>query len=166
MQDKTMEGKSIQSGLATVGAGFLFAIGLALSGMTQPSKVIGFLDVTGAWDPSLIFVMGGAVGLNLITFRLILKRPKPLLEERFDLPWRKKIDVPLVLGAALFGAGWGLSGYCPGPALVSLSASLGSSIRPLVFVAAMMAGFAIEHVAMRSLSGLNPSADPTSAKPT
>jgi len=120
--------------------GWLFAVGLGVAGMTQPAKIIGFLDVAGAWDPSLLFVMGGAVALGLVAFPWVLKRPSPVLEERFALPDKAAIDRSLLAGAALFGVGWGLSGYCPGPALVSLV-----TFKPsvLVFVACLLAGLGI-----------------------
>jgi uncharacterized membrane protein YedE/YeeE len=116
--------------------GLCFGVGLILGGMTLPSKVVGFLDVTGDWDPSLAFVMGGALVVHLALYRWILRRPAPLLDVRFHLPTRRDLDPRLFAGAAIFGAGWGLAGYCPGPALVSVAA--GS--RPLTFVAAMIAG--------------------------
>lgn len=111
-----------------------------MAGMTQPAKIIGFLDVAGAWDPSLLFVMGGAVALGLVAFPLVLKRPSPVFGERFALPDKAGIDRSLLAGAALFGVGWGLSGYCPGPALVSL-VTLNSSV--FVFVAFMLAGLGL-----------------------
>jgi len=123
--------------LSLAGSGLLFAIGLAVSGMTQPAKVIGFLDFFGNWDPALLFVMGGAVVVNGIALRFILRRPKPVFGQAFQLPTRKDLDARLIGGAALFGIGWGLGGYCPGPALVSLPA-LGTPV--LVFVAAMLVG--------------------------
>lgn len=101
--------------------GILFGVGLAASGMTDPAKVQGFLDIFGYWDPSLIFVMGGAVTLTLITFRFVLKRQKPVLAETFDLPTTTQIDKKLLIGAALFGIGWGISGFCPGPAIASVA---------------------------------------------
>lgn len=103
-------------------AGILFGFGLALSGMTNPDKVLDFLDVTGSWDPSLLLVLGGAVGVTLVSFRFILRRPAPLLDRRFHLPSLRRTDGPLVVGAVLFGIGWGISGYCPGPAIASLAA--------------------------------------------
>jgi len=99
-------------------AGAVFAAGLALGGMTQPAKVIAFLDVTGAWDPSLAFVMGGAIAVHIGIVRWVMKRGRPSFDERLHLPDRTRIDAKLVLGSAVFGVGWGLSGYCPGPALV------------------------------------------------
>ncbi|MBZ9559101.1 MULTISPECIES: DUF6691 family protein [unclassified Modicisalibacter] len=100
--------------------GLLFGLGLAISGMTDPARVIGFLDVAGAWDPTLIFVLGGAVVTTFIGYRLAWRRPMPLFESRFQLPTRRDLDARLLGGAALFGIGWGLSGYCPGPAVASL----------------------------------------------
>ena len=102
--------------------GLVFSLGLTLSGMTDPARVVGFLDVAGDWDPTLIFVLGGAVITTFIGYRLVWRRGTPLLGERFQLPRRRDIDGRLLLGAALFGIGWGLSGYCPGPAIVSSSA--------------------------------------------
>jgi uncharacterized membrane protein YedE/YeeE len=126
--------------LSALLAGSLFAVGLILGGMTQPGKVIGFLDVTGHWDPSLAFVIGGALLVYAVLSRLFLRRPAPLFELKFHLPSRRDIDRRLVLGAALFGIGWGLGGYCPGPGLVSLSAGL----LPGVFVATMVLGMYAE----------------------
>jgi hypothetical protein len=118
-------------------SGLAFALGLGLSGMTQPAKVIGFLDVAGRWDPSLALVMGGAVLVTLVTFALVLRRRAPVLAPSFDLPVQTRIDRPLVVGAILFGVGWGLSGVCPGPALVSIASLSPAS---LVFAAAMLTG--------------------------
>jgi uncharacterized membrane protein YedE/YeeE len=120
--------------------GWVFAIGLGVSGMTKPSKVIGFLDVTGHWDPSLMFVMGGAVLLGLISFPLVLRRKMPILGEKFILPENAGLDAKLLGGAALFGLGWGMSGYCPGPALVSI---VTGNLAVIVFVMAMIAGLGI-----------------------
>ena len=120
--------------------GWLFAVGLGVAGMTTPSKIIGFLDVTGDWNPSLMFVMGGAVSLGLVSFAWVLKRRSPVLEEQFILPEKAAIDPALLAGAALFGIGWGWSGYCPGPALVSL---VTGKLSVMVFVAAMLAGLGI-----------------------
>lgn len=105
--------------------------------MAVPAKVLGFLDVTGEWDPSLLLVMAGAVGVTLVAFRLVEKRTRPFFAEAFVLPTRKDIDLPLVAGAAIFGLGWGIAGYCPGPALTALS-NLTAEI--FVFVAALLAG--------------------------
>ncbi|TMH95699.1 MAG: YeeE/YedE family protein, partial [Betaproteobacteria bacterium] len=106
---------------AAFGAGLLFGIGLWISGMATPRKVLDFLDVTGSWDPSLALVMAGAVGVTLSAFGPIFKRRTPLYAGDFVVPLKKQIDAPLVIGAALFGIGWGIGGYCPGPALTALS---------------------------------------------
>jgi uncharacterized membrane protein YedE/YeeE len=103
-------------------AGILFAIGLGVSGMTDPEKVLGFLDVGGSWDPSLAFVMAGAVGVHAIAARLALRASRPVWSDRYFLPTRRAIDLPLIAGAAIFGLGWGIAGYCPGPAIVNLVA--------------------------------------------
>lgn len=130
-----MSKKSIY--LSSFIAGLLFAVGLGLAGMTQPQKIIAFLDVTGAWDPSLMFVMGGALAVHLVTYRLVTKRKNPLFDSTFHIPTRNEINAKLVIGSALFGIGWGLSGFCPGPALVSL-ANPETSV--LIFVASMLIG--------------------------
>ncbi|MCA9637186.1 MAG: YeeE/YedE family protein [Myxococcales bacterium] len=121
--------------------GLIFAVGLGISGMTQPTKVIGFLDVTGAWDPSLVMVMGGAVVVYFLVFNVIVRRrDKPIVGERFGIPSRRDIDPRLLGGAVLFGAGWGLGGFCPGPALTSAATGMSSV---LIFVAAMLAGMGL-----------------------
>lgn len=118
-------------------AGLLFGFGLLLSGMANPAKVLNFLDITGHWDPSLAFVMGGAVLVTTIGYRIVFRRAKPVLDESFHLPTAQQIDGKLVLGAAIFGVGWGLVGLCPGPALVSL---LLAAPAIFVFVPAMVIG--------------------------
>jgi uncharacterized membrane protein YedE/YeeE len=121
-------------------AGMLFGLGLAISGMMNPAKVVGFLDVAGGWDPTLAFVMGGALLVTIPAFRLILGRPRPILADGFALPTRSALDGRLLGGAALFGVGWGLSGFCPGPAV----AALVTGLTPVVaFVAAMAAGMVL-----------------------
>lgn len=120
--------------------GLLFALGLGISGMTQPAKVTAFLDFTGAWNPSLLFVMLGAILVYSVGYRLVVKKPKPLFAGSFQIPTLRKVDQPLAVGSAIFGAGWGLAGFCPGPALTSV-ASL--QYQPLVFVASMLLGMAI-----------------------
>ena len=117
--------------------GALFAVGLAVSGMTQPQKVIGFLDFAGSWDPSLMFVMVGAIGVNLVLLRLTLRRKAPVFAAAFQIPTRNDIDGRLLGGAALFGIGWGLAGFCPGPALTSLGTG---SMKVVAFVGAMAVG--------------------------
>lgn len=119
-------------------AGWLFGLGLVLGGMTQPVVVLGFLDVFGAWKSRLVFVMGGAVLTTMLGYRFVLRRGKPWLATRFHIPEMQAIDTRLVLGAAVFGVGWGLAGYCPGPALASLSGGGGSVWS---FVATMVAGW-------------------------
>ncbi|MBI3383302.1 MAG: YeeE/YedE family protein [Aquabacterium sp.] len=118
-------------------AGALFGLGLAVAQMTNPLKVQNFLDVAGDWDPSLAFVMGAAVLITLVMFRVVLKRASPLLGERFHLPNSLKVDRPLIMGSALFGVGWGMTGYCPGPALATLLSGNGEV---LLFVPAMLLG--------------------------
>src|SRR5690606_20658314 len=113
-----------------------------ISGMTKPSKVVGFLDLFGAWDPSLAFVMMGGVVVYGVLFRLIVRRKAPLFSTRFHLPTRADLDVRLVLGSALFGIGWGLGGYCPGPGVVSLASG---SLPAIVFVVSMAVGAKAEH---------------------
>ena len=123
--------------LTAFAAGLLFAAGLGVAGMTQPAKVFGFLDITGNWDPSLAFVMLGAIAVHATAVRGILRRRAPLFAVRFALPTRRDVDARLVTGAALFGAGWGLVGYCPGPALTALGGSVPAAA---IFVPAMVAG--------------------------
>jgi uncharacterized membrane protein YedE/YeeE len=125
---------------AAFGIGALFAAGLALSGMTKPAKVAGFLDFSGAWDASLAFVMVGAIAVHFVAYRIVMRRGSPLFDTKFHVPTRKDIDARLVLGAALFGVGWGASGFCPGPALVTAgSGAMGA----IVFVAAMTVGMVV-----------------------
>ena len=121
-------------------AGSLFGVGLLVSQIVNPAKVLAFLDIFGAWDPSLAFVMGGALIVTLIGYRIVLRRGRPALADRFRLPKRTDIDLRLVGGAALFGIGWGLAGLCPGPALASVT--FGG--RPvIVFALAMLAAMGV-----------------------
>ena len=131
-------------------SGALFGLGLTLSGMSDPAKVLGFLNVTGVWMPDLIFVMGGAVVVTLIVTPWVLRRQAPLMAPAFSLPGKQLLDRRLLGGAALFGIGWGLSGYCPGPALVSLLYGYEST---LIFCLAMFAGMALEGRLNQTLSG-------------
>lgn len=127
-------------------AGLLFGLGLILSGMTDPSKVLGFLDLAGKWDPSLAFVMGGALLVGSLVFPFATKRQKSILGDTMRLPTATQIDRRLVLGGLTFGVGWGLAGYCPGPALASLAQ--GGS-KPVLFFVAMLAGMALFEVLER-----------------
>lgn len=138
------------SSLVALVSGLLFAAGLALGGMTQPSKVIAFLDVTGNWDPSLAFVMGGAILVYMPLFRLVKARGRAVLTPKLQLPTRKDLDVRLIGGAALFGIGWGLAGYCPGPALVSLATLTGPA---LIFGAALFGGMGLHALYERRRNG-------------
>ena len=120
-------------------SGILFGIGLALSQMTNPDKVFNFLDIAGNWDPSLIFVMVGALAVTSLFFNLILKRPRPQFDEKFYLSSKTSIDNPLLIGAAIFGIGWGISGYCPGPSVAGLG--LGN-FEAIVMIFSIYMGFA------------------------
>lgn len=124
-------------------AGFLFGLGLVVSGMSNPAKVVGFLDLAGAWDPSLILVMGGGLLVTVPAFHLVLKNPQPLFESKFYLPTMTAIDPKLIGGAVLFGIGWGIAGFCPGPALAAL-VSLNPTV--ILFVGAMIGGMLLHHV--------------------
>ncbi len=134
--------------MSALAAGIVFGLGLAISQMVNPKKIIGFLDLTGNWDPSLALVMGGAVAVTLIAFRLSRQLKRPMFEAKFFEPEKIRIDAPLLLGSAAFGAGWGLAGYCPGPAIVALSVG---STEAIVFVAAMAAGSFVWRGASRVL---------------
>lgn len=120
--------------------GFLFSLGLGISGMTEPQKIINFLDFSGHWDPSLLFVMLGAVVFHFITYRLIIKRPTPILDSNWHVPVKKEITPALIVGSALFGIGWGLGGFCPGPAIANLASF---ELRPFLFVLSMLAGMSL-----------------------
>ena len=131
-----MNSKFAKQNASSFGVGFLFAIGLAFSGMTQPQKILGFLNPWD-WDPSLLFVMVGAVGVHSLTCPLIRRRASPLLDTKWHVPTRKDVTPRLVLGSALFGVGWGLGGFCPGPAVTSLASG---NLQPFLFVGAMVIG--------------------------
>jgi uncharacterized protein len=125
---------------ASLGCGLMFGFGLSLSGMLDPARVQGFLDIFGAWDPSLMFVLGGAVVVATAGMALVKKMAKPVLADQFNMPTKVRIDAPLVLGSAIFGIGWGLGGFCPGPAIASLPMGYGAV---LLFVVAMVVGMLV-----------------------
>ncbi len=118
--------------------GIIFGLGLSLSQMINPNKVIGFLDVAGKWDPSLAFVMIGALLVTMISFRLVLKRSRPILETGFHVSQKTRVDRPLLIGAAIFGIGWGMSGYCPGPAVAGMGLKISEAF---IVVASIYVGF-------------------------
>ena len=132
-------------------AGFIFGLGLCLSGLADPSVVQGFLDVAGAWNPALLFVMGAGLTMTLIGYRLVFGRGRPLLAPRFNLPTSTAIDTPLISGAVIFGIGWGLAGYCPGPAVVSLASG---RTEVFAFVTAMVTGMIAVRWMRASLAAL------------
>jgi uncharacterized protein len=127
--------------------GLIFGIGLILGGMTNPAKVIGFLDLFGNWDPSLALVMGGAVAIGLVAFRIAGGRPTSLIGEPMRIPTNSDIDRRLIVGSLVFGAGWGLAGFCPGPALVAFGSG---SLKASIFVAAMLAGMGMFEIIERA----------------
>ncbi|WP_233382671.1 YeeE/YedE family protein [Methylobacterium sp. C25] len=135
--------------LAALGLGLMFGLGLALSGMLDPARVRGFLDVGGAWDPSLVFVLGGAVTVSALGYQFVRRLSKPALAESFEIPTNRRIDETLIGGSALFGVGWGLSGFCPGPAVAALSTG---ALPVAVFVAAMLVGMAAHRVFARRMA--------------
>lgn len=131
-------------------AGLIFGIGLIISGMADPAKVLSFLDVAGLWNPSLIFVMAGAIGVGFFAFLWAKSRKTTLLGGEMKLPSATKIDRRLIIGAVMFGIGWGIAGFCPGPALVGLGMGLPKA---LIFVAAMLAGMALYELLDRPRGG-------------
>ncbi len=138
--DAKMNNKEMLAALAAGVAGLLFGLGLIVSGMADPAKVLGFLDLAGAWDPSLAFVMGGAIGVGVIAFARARKMQQALLGQPMQLPTATRIDRRLILGSLLFGVGWGIAGICPGPALVLLGEG---ERKGMAFVAAMLAGMVL-----------------------
>ena len=136
----------IRTVLAALASGVLFGVGLALSGMTDARRVLDFLDVAGAWDPRLLFVLGAAVATTAVLFRVVLMRRRPLLASHFRLPDARQVDGRLLGGAALFGIGWGLAGYCPGPALAGLGLLAPEA---LTFAPAMLAGMLLHRLIER-----------------
>ncbi len=143
----------MKSAIASLFAGLLFGLGLIVSGMANPEKVLGFLDIAGLWDPSLAFVMGGAIIVGLLAFTVARKRTLSFLGFNMRVPGHSHIDKRLVIGGLLFGIGWGIAGICPGPGLVALGAG---EIKAVVFVASMVAGMGIFELAERRRSGARP----------
>jgi uncharacterized protein len=142
--------------VASFMCGLIFGFGLLISGMTQPSKVLGFLDIFGQWDPTLGFVMAAALGVSGVGFFLLRQRTKPLLASALTWPTRTDIDRPLIVGSILFGVGWGLVGLCPGPALMNLAGLMPSV---LVFVLAMAAGVVTKDLSVTSATELATTTD-------
>jgi len=141
-------------------SGLLFAIGLGVAGMTDPNKVLNFLDVFGDWDPSLAFVMGAGILVYAPVYQLLKGKPAPLFGEKFMWPTRNDVDVKLVVGAILFGIGWGIAGFCPGPAIVAATAAVAQgSAPPLVFFAAMALGMFVFGRVTSWLATRNPDPD-------
>lgn len=128
-------------------AGLVFGIGLIVSGMTNPAKVVGFLDLAGLWDPSLALVMGGAIAVGVVAFQIARKRSKSLLGDPMRLPAATQVDRRLLLGGLTFGVGWGLAGFCPGPALASLATG---GTKPAIFTVAMVGGMVIYELIERA----------------
>jgi len=135
--------------IAAVISGLLFGFGLSLSEMTNRQRVLGFLDISGNWDASLIFVMGGAVLVTVISFRFILKRSAPMFDESFHLPVNKHLDGKLIGGSALFGVGWGIAGYCPGPVIAALYSF---TLNPLLFLLFFISGSYVAQLMLKSKS--------------
>ncbi len=127
----------IKQNLVALFAGILFGLGLELSQMVDRDRVLGFLDVAGTWDPTLLFVLGGAVGVTVIAFQFVLRMPQLIFDQQFRIPTRNDIDRPLVIGAIIFGVGWGIAGYCPGPGIVALVLGIWN---PVLFIGALLAG--------------------------
>lgn len=142
--------------LSTYLIGLIFGIGISISGMANPAKVLNFFDFAGTWDPSLAFVMGGALAVTFIGYRLVLPRPGPIFDTRFHLPTSRVIDARLIGGSALFGVGWGITGFCPGAALPALGTG---RWEVLLFVAAMVAGIWLA-IFLQSLGAASAAAKP------
>ncbi|WP_347358432.1 DUF6691 family protein [Bdellovibrio sp.] len=144
-----MDNKNLQQAMMAFVAGLVFAVGLGVSGMTQPQKVIGFLQLGTGWDPSLMFVMIGAIPVHMISYRWMRGRPSPLFDTRWHVPQSKEITMPLLVGSGLFGLGWGLGGFCPGPGLASLGAGQTAAF---YFVPAMLVGMVLYHLYTRAFN--------------
>lgn len=142
--------------LLAFASGLIFGLGLIISGMSNPAKIIGFLDLAGSWDPSLMFVMVGAIAIGIVAFTLAKRRTQSLLGEPIQLPTARTIDPRLVIGSALFGIGWGLAGICPGPALVLVGSG---SIKGIIFTLALLAGMALFEVQQRMQQAVSSTTD-------
>ncbi len=138
--------KSWLLGFFSLISGLIFGVGLLVSGMSNPAKVLGFLDITGNWDPSLLFVMVGAISVGFLAFHFAKKMPTCVCGTQMKIPSKKQIDTKLIIGSALFGIGWGLVGLCPGPAIVQLGMG---TIKAIVFVVSMMVGMLLNQLVMR-----------------
>ena len=143
--DATADNPPVLAFISISASGFLFGLGVAISGMTNPAKVVGFLDIDGNWDPSLILVMVAGLGITVPSFHSILKQKQPLFTKQFFLPTRNDLDGKLITGAALFGVGWGIGGYCPGPALAAL---VSLNTNAILFCGAMLVGMVMHHFLM------------------
>ncbi|WP_299629320.1 DUF6691 family protein [uncultured Tateyamaria sp.] len=130
--------------------GLVFGLGISISGMANPAKVLNFFDVAGTWDPSLAFVMGGALVVTFIGYRFVLKRPAPIMAKVFQVPTRRDLDLPLIGGSAVFGVGWGIAGFCPGGALPALGTG---RIEVVIFVASLVAGIIVAKGLRSTLAG-------------
>ena len=130
--------------VSALAIGLIFGAGIALSGMANPAKVLNFFDFAGTWDPSLAFVMGGALVVTAFGYFFVLRRPAPVFDAKFHLPTRRDIDTPLVAGSAVFGIGWGITGFCPGGAIPALGLGHADAF---IFIGAMVAGIAIARMA-------------------
>ena len=139
-QNYSLNKEAIMVFISSLLAGLVFGIGLILSGMTNPAKIIGFLDFTGKWDPSLVFVMLGAIFVSFFAFRIAEKKSSTVLGQPISIPSKKDLDARLIAGSAIFGIGWGLAGYCPGPGLASIATG---GLQPILFVIAMLVGMAL-----------------------
>ncbi|MEW9804521.1 DUF6691 family protein [Mesorhizobium marinum] len=135
--------------LSALVIGLIFGAGIAISGMINPAKVLNFFDVAGTWDPSLAFVMGGALVITSIGYFLVFKRPAPAFEQKFHLPAKKELDLPLLAGSAVFGVGWGIAGFCPGGAIPALGLMKSEAF---IFVAAMIAGIVLARLLRQATS--------------
>lgn len=135
--------------ISTYLIGLVFGIGISISGMANPAKVLNFFDVAGAWDPSLALVMGGALAVTFIGYRFVLKRPAPMLGATFQLPTRRDLDASLLGGSALFGVGWGIGGFCPGGALPAIGTG---RVEVFIFIAALLAGILMANIIQASMA--------------